>query len=310
VDKEQLMKLAYRLRAETLGRLRRIQLWIDQLPLRSSDPTIRQLSLQLQYRQLADAGGELLPALPDARWDRYTIGGEDGMLIYIFGLIGFGDRRAVDLGGGSVRAANTMNLVLHHDFDVCVIDGNTRSMEILKSFFGRHPSTRARVYPPTCLSEWIDTDTVASLIGDNGFGGEVDLLSVDLDGVDYWILAAALEAVTPRVIVVEYQDHLGPDRAWTVPYRNDFNVGDYEVNADGAYLYCGAGLRAFDTLLAPRGYRYVGSNRDGYNAFFVKVEGAEAIPEVDLAEGFTSRWTRWGMKHRFPLVADMDWVKV
>jgi hypothetical protein len=310
MNREQLVALGYRLRAETLSRLRRLQLWVDQLPLRASNATIQQLGLQMQYRQLAERSVGL-PSINDTRWDRYTIGGEDGMLIYIFALIEFGNRRAIDLGGAGVRAANTMNLILHHDFDACVIDGNKRSISILESFFARHPATRERIYQPTCVAAWIDTETVGPLITDHGFRGKVDLLSVDLDGVDYWILDAALETIEPRVIVVEYQDHLGPDRAWTVPYRSDFNVADYPINAGGTYLYCGAGLRAYDKLLTPRGYQFVGCNRDGYNAFFVRsADAADRLPAADIESAFTSRWTQWGMQNRFPQVADMDWKEV
>jgi hypothetical protein len=233
------------------------------------------------------------------------------MLVYIFGLIGFGDRRAVDLGGGSVRAANTMNLVLHHDFDACILDGDERSMQMLEAYFAAHPLTRERPYRPTCVTTWIERETIGAVLADHDFVGEIDLLSVDLDGVDYWILEAALDVLAPRVIVVEYQDHLGPDRAWTVPYSSDFTIDDYEINANESYLFCGAGLRAFDKLLAPRGYRFVGSNRDGYNAFFVRAdEASDLIPAADLESAFTSRWSRYGMEYRFPQAADLEWVKL
>ena len=140
--------------------------------------------------------------------------------------------------------------------------------------------------------------------------GEIDLLSLDLDGIDWWILDA-LTVVGPRVLVIEYQDILGPDRPWTVPYRHDFSVDDYPVNDRNSYNYCGAGLSAFVKLLKPRGYRLVGCNRTGYNAFFVReTDAGELLPEVAVESCFTSEWNKYGMADRFPRVADMEWTTV
>lgn len=299
--------LRLRARVAVLSRARGVQRWIDQLPPRNSDADIGQLLLQNQYRQLAAAGAA--PPITDVLWDRYTTAGEDGVLLYIFALIGFRSRRSVDLGGAGIVASNSMNLILHHDFDALIVDGDERSIDRLSLHFEGHPSTRSRAFRPTCVSTWIDRESVAGIVEDAGFAGEIDLLSIDLDGVDYWILKAVLDVVRPRVIVCEYQDHLGPDRPWTVPYRADFSVDSHPINAGDAYLYCGAGLKAFDNLLAPRGYRFVGAV--GSNAFFVlDSEGDGRVPRVDLASAFGSRWTRWGVEHRFPRVANMEWVVV
>jgi len=62
--------------------------------------------------------------------------------------------------------------------------------------------------------------------------------SLDMDGMDYWIWEA-IEVVNPRVVVVEYQDMLGPDNALTVPYRDDFNAYVYPVT-QGMPNFCGA----------------------------------------------------------------------
>ena len=50
------------------------------------------------------------------------------------------------------------------------------------------------------------------------------VLRIDLDGVDYWIWKA-LDVVTPRVVVVEYQCVSGvPERSVTVPYDPQFKA--------------------------------------------------------------------------------------
>jgi len=73
------------------------------------------------------------------------------------------------------------------------------------------------VYPPRFVHCWITRDNVNAVIR------EIDLLSIDLGGVDYWIWAA-IEAIEPRVVVVEYQDIIGPDKSLTVPYKDGFDA--------------------------------------------------------------------------------------
>jgi len=87
----------------------------------------------------------------------------------------------------------------------------------------------------------------------------VDLLSLDLDGIDDWVWEA-IEAITPRVVVVEYQDMLGPERACTVPYADDFSC-DRFPKTGGMPNFAGASPRAFVELRWHKDYRLLGVNR-------------------------------------------------
>ena len=63
----------------------------------------------------------------------------------------------------------------------------------------------------------LTADTLDRVIGDSGYHGDIGLVSIDVDGIDYWLLAA-LGVVSPRILVVEYNSLFGPERAVTVPY--------------------------------------------------------------------------------------------
>lgn len=63
------------------------------------------------------------------------------------------------------------------------------------------------------------------MIADHGFAGVVDLLSLDIDGMDYWVWRA-LERISPRVIILEFNPIWGPNRAVSVPYQADYRI-DY-----------------------------------------------------------------------------------
>ena len=60
-----------------------------------------------------------------------------------------------------------------------------------------------------------------------------------------------------------------------------------------------------------KGYRLVGVNRLGYNAFFVKEGlGETLLPEIDAKACFSHPKVVWGMRERFPTVKDLPWVEV
>jgi len=79
--------------------------------------------------------------------------------------------------------------------------------------------------------------------------------------MDYWVWEA-IEAVPPRVVVIGFQDILGPDRAVTVPYSSGFARADHAVNS-GTNDYVGGSLAAMVKLGRRKGYRLVGANSMG-----------------------------------------------
>jgi hypothetical protein len=65
---------------------------------------------------------------------------------------------------------------------------------------------------PVFVCDWITRENVNALVSGAGFTGEVDLLSIAVDGNDYWIWEA-LDCVDPRLVVIETHTEHG---------KNDF----------------------------------------------------------------------------------------
>lgn len=232
---------------------------------------------------------------------------EDGILLYIFSLIGMTNKKLVDIGAGTIRGSSVSNLIINHGFSGLMIDGNRKNVELLRDYYSKHPETM--LFPPMLVSEFVTAENINRILEKNNFIGEIDLLCIDIDGIDYWIWKA-IDIIQPRVLIVEYQDILGPQRSWTVPYKPDFNVRDYPVNKQHNN-YCGASLRAFVKLGKQKGYRLIGCNRGGWNAFFVKSGiGDEYLREITIESCFKYEWNQFGIEERFPLVKDMDWQEV
>jgi hypothetical protein len=265
-----------------------------------------QVLLTLAYRELRRSGAEL-PSFRGVGFQAFSQADEDGILLYIFSQIGAESRIYVEICAGDGRECNTTNLLVHHRWTGLLVDGDDENVRRGVRYFGDNPSTY--VYPPRFVHAWVTRENVNSLAHDNDFRGEIDLLSLDVDGVDYW-LWEALDAVTPRVVVLEYNDILGPHRSCTVPYAPDFRAGDYPMT-DGMPNFAGASLPAFVKLGARKGYRLVGCNAYGYNAFFVRQGVGEGVlPEVAVESCFTHPKVIQGMKERYPTVQHLPWVEV
>jgi hypothetical protein len=264
---------------------------------------VSQLILLNQYRDLLH-GSKPLPSLADVEFRAFSQQGEDGILLYVFALLGMGERRCVEICAGDGIECNTANLIVNHGWNGLLFDGDKRLVEKGRAYYSRLGDTSA--YPPAFVNAWITRENVNELLKQNGFVGPVDLLSLDLDGVDYWIWQA-IDVIRPRVVIAEVQCIWGADRSVSVPYSETFKAPVH----DRFKVYCGASLPAFAKLARAKGYRLVGVQRLGFNAVFVAQGiGEELLPEVDIACCTDRPFVNWARRELLPKVAELEWVEV
>eukprot|EP00295_Goniomonas_pacifica_P003181 CAMPEP_0175807234 /NCGR_PEP_ID=MMETSP0107_2-20121207/1616_1 /TAXON_ID=195067 ORGANISM="Goniomonas pacifica, Strain CCMP1869" /NCGR_SAMPLE_ID=MMETSP0107_2 /ASSEMBLY_ACC=CAM_ASM_000203 /LENGTH=194 /DNA_ID=CAMNT_0017118779 /DNA_START=78 /DNA_END=662 /DNA_ORIENTATION=+ len=190
-----------------------------------------------------------------------------------------------------------------------LVDGNPHNIQAATAFFGssNHPpgtAERAKL-----VGDFVTTSNVARLVNQHGISGdEIDALSIDMDGMDYWILSALVPAVVhPRVIVVEIQEQWGPTEPLTRPYSDTFSTNNV------AFFGCSIG--AYVKWGKANGYRLVGCMKEGYNAFFLRNDvGVAAFPEYD-AEGCFAHWRNdpgyaSKMQQRAEEARSVEWVRV
>jgi hypothetical protein len=237
-----------------------------------------QLLLHHKYRELL-YNHFPLPELADTEFRCFSQNGEDGILLYIFTILGATNKRAVEICAGDGIECNSANLIINHGWYGLLFDGDEHNISRGKDFYSKCQDTFSA--PPTLVASWITAENINSLIVDNGFGGEIDLLSMDIDGIDYWVWRA-IECISPRVVILEFNSVWGPDRAVSIPYRADFRM-DFSRRP----YYTGASLSAFVKLARVKGYRLVGIERLGFNALFVRSGvGEDLLPEVSPRECF------------------------
>ena len=235
-----------------------------------------QTLLALKYKELLAARAPLHP-FGEVEFRCFSQNGEDGILLYLLSLLGTTNKRSVEMCAGNGIECNTANLIVNHGWTGLLVDGNPDNVARGQKFYTESRDTFIK--PPRFVHAWITADNVNDIIRDNDFAGDLDLFSLDIDGNDYWIWKA-LDCINPRVVVLEYHAAWGPDRAVTVPYREDFQL---DLNTHP--YYCGASLPAFVKLGRQKGYRLIGSQRYGFNAFFLREGvGDDLFPEVDAAQ--------------------------
>jgi hypothetical protein len=243
---------------------------------------VAQLSLSLHYQDLVRRGVGNLPSFADVEFRCQSQSGEDGILLYIFSLLGTTNRRAVEICCGDGIECNTANLLINHGWRGILVDGDAGYIERGKAFYAECPTTR--VWPPTLVNAWVTTESVNDLVAP--FAGPVDLLSLDIDGNDYWIWKA-LDAIEPRVVVAEVNTSWGPDLAMAMSYNETYQL-DYSKQP----YRCGASLPAFVKLARQKGMRLVGTHSLGFNAFFVRNGiGEDLLPERSAADCMPAHWT-------------------
>jgi len=232
---------------------------------------IQQRQLYLKYRELLKKNE--LPKISETGFRVFSQFEEDGLLLFIFSIIGMDNKVFVEIGSDDGVNSNSANLYFNFGCRGLFIDGNSESIKRGKRFFDKYPHTW--FYKPKFRNAMITRENVNQIIEDAGYNGEIGLLSIDIDGNDYWIWDA-ITVVSPKVVIIETHNEFGL-RNIVVPY-------DAEYSYPGKHpVYHGASPVAMNKLAAKKGYRLVGANELGSNFIFVKNGLAvDAIPEVSV----------------------------
>jgi hypothetical protein len=242
----------------------------------------------------------------DAGFRVYSQFEEDGIILYIFSMLGFKTKRVVEMCCGSADECMATNLILNHGFDGYLFDGNKENISQANRFF--RSKKDCILYPPVLTHSWITAENVNDLLIRSGCAGEVDLFSLDMDGNDYWIWNA-IEAINPRLLVLETSPWIPSDKSLTIEYHADFDSTWPKVGPENRYR--GASVLAMQRLCKRRGYRMIGAHRHGFNVFFLREdEGVGFFPEVGIDEIHNNYVSQYNQTYGWPFAKDMPWKGV
>ncbi|MEE2855756.1 MAG: hypothetical protein VX949_00010 [Planctomycetota bacterium] len=206
----------------------------------------------------------------------YSQNGEDGVLLHLLAEVGVVGHRIVEIGCGCGAECNSALLSCCFGWNALLFDRNGAQVEKAVQFFqSKGAEDRVRL-----IHQEVQPDALDRLLETEGFSDELDVLSIDVDGFDFWIWKH-LDTVRPRIVVIEVNGSYGPEASGTVPWSpGDPHHDPYQHHARG--WHHGASLRALEALGRSKGYRLVAVESTGTNAFFVREDVVTAsLPEVD-----------------------------
>jgi len=232
--------------------------------------------------------------------------GEDGILLFIFSRVGGTNCRFVEFGVGDGRECNTANLSLNFGWSGLLMDAEERNVAAATKYYESQLKVRANaVKVVKCL---VTAENIDKILSVNGVHGEIDLLSIDIDGNDYWVWEA-ITVINPRVVVIEYNASFGKE---SVTVKYDPNFDRFKKHPTG--FYHGASLSALTKLANSKGYILVGCESNGVNAFFVRQDVAHnrlfetSVDQAFFSATFRPEWLT--VTELFEILSNLELVHV
>lgn len=200
---------------------------------------------------------------------------EDGLIQFLVRNIEIPNKVFVEFGVENYREANTRLLLRKENWRGLVMDGSeTDIKQIQKSdLYWRH-NLQAK-------AAFVTSENINGLIESADIMGDIGLLSIDIDGVDYWVWDS-ISVVNPRIVVCEYNSIFGLTAKVTVPNELDFDRRKKHFS----WLYAGASLAALTDLAEQKGYSLVASNCAGNNAFFVRNDVMGTLKPISVPDAY------------------------
>ena len=225
---------------------------------------------RVELRQLQDSN---MDSLRGNEFQAFSQWGEDGIIQYLIRKIPIENKIFVEFGVGDYTESNTRFLLQNNNWAGLVIDGVPDYASRIK----KDPIYWRFNLKVECA--FIDRENINHIITNAGISGDIGILSIDIDGNDYWVWQA-IDCIKPRIVICEYNSIYGPLAKVTIPYDSSF----VRTKAHYSNLYYGASLSALHALARTKGYSLVGSNSAGNNAFFVRDDLASRLETYEPEE--------------------------
>ncbi len=214
--------------------------------------------------------------IPDVEFKVYSQWGEDGIIQYLINNLHVPNKTFVEFGVENYLEANTRFLLLNNNWSGLVLDGSEKNISFIKEDLDVS-------YAHDLKSEaiFITAENINDILIRNNIQGDIGLLSIDVDGNDYWIWNA-ISVISPRIVICEYNSLFGPKAKISTPYNSNFYRGD----AHYSNVYYGASISALEYIANQKGYSLVAGNSAGNNVFFVRNDVVGSFKVLSAEEAY------------------------
>ncbi|SFF20506.1 hypothetical protein [Thermoflexibacter ruber] len=234
---------------------------------------------QIKVQQIKELCNNI-SSIQEAEFQVFSQFGDDGIIQYLIQQIPINQQVFIEFGVERYTESNTRFLLMNNNWSGLVIDGDEKNINFIQQdeIYWR--------YDLTAVCSFITAENINQIFVNHGFVGEIGLLSIDIDGNDYWVWKQ-IASVNPVIVIVEYNSVFGL-LPITIPYQADF----VRTKAHFSNLYWGTSLGALYHLAEEKGYYFVGTNSAGNNAYFIrkdklKLDAVPNLTPLTLERGFT-----------------------
>lgn len=250
--------------------------------LNSLDARLDALQLNCGRLFVAQNKGLEEPNLQAYEFKVFSQWGEDGIIQRLVQIVPIQNQTFIEFGVEDFYESNCRFLLLNNNWRGFVIDGSRKKIRRLQNshYFWK--------YQLEAEAEFLNAQNINTVLARSGFNEDLGILSVDVDGIDYYLLKE-IRAYRPRILVCEYNAVFGPSRKISVPYDPNFKRAEKHFS----HLYFGASLAALNFLAEQKGMSLVGTNQAGVNAFFVRNDLlGKSLRKLTPEEAFTDSMAR------------------
>ena len=191
----------------------------------------------------------------------FSQNGEDGIIDYLLYSLKIQKPKFIEIGVGDYSECNTRFIFERTSPKGLIIDClknlEKKVKKNLKLWKGEL----------TIVEKFINSKNIIETLNTNNFYNKIDLFSLDIDGIDYWVLEK-LPKNFSKICVIEYNPTFGGKKKITVPNINNFDRSKYHCSN----LCFGMSLIALTELMKKKKFYFVGTNILRNNAFFISDE--------------------------------------
>ncbi len=205
---------------------------------------------------------------------------EDGILQYLLKSLNINTVKFVEIGTQDYSESNTRYIYETMRCEGLIIDPYPNLAKKINKIL-RVWKNKLKIH-----NDYVNSENINEILKQNSFNKDLDLLSIDIDGIDYWVL----EKINPKIskiFVIEYNPYFGSKLEISAPNLEKFDRFKYHPSG----VCWGASLKAMINLMKKKGYTFLGSNRLNCNSFFVLNELVDKfnlnIPNIENLSEFT-----------------------
>lgn len=211
----------------------------------------------------------------------FSQNGEDGILQYLIKSLKLKNIRFIEIGTEGYEQCNTRYIFETMRCDGLIIDPvkdlKNKARKNVINFWKNNLKV---------VNDYATPENINLILENNNFHNDIDIFSLDIDSIDYWIIKKLKKNVS-KIFVAEYNSNFGPELEITVPNIKDFNRTNYHYSN----LCWGVSLKALIKIMIEKNYTFIGSDEFNINAFFVSNEYINKIklkkPNIENLSEFT-----------------------